>query len=384
MKPNKHKRLKIFTAILIVLIVCYCVAVFSSIPFIAKWRTIYIETAMSTMTHQWLATSFIPKSVIDDVMQETLKQQQENLVDENNIEKPQHSLLWLGHPLGLSEEQIAERNFFETYKEIDKETLPLDITYKNLVITGENSLKTTNGDSIHTLDTVNGIVIINITGDGFVGKLCIIKDASKVRLEQSNQSYMGEHVLDITNSADCILGINASGFVDPNGKGNGGTPVGLVKSNGILIQDKINYGYWFNAGFDYENNLRIGTKVEVAELRDGVQFKPALIIDGEKKVNGSAGWGIQPRTVLGQTSNKEVLFLVIDGRKPGYSIGATVGDCADILLKYNATQAINLDGGSSSALVYNGQTINRPSTSGGNVDGRRVPNAWVVAKNKLN
>ena len=42
--------------------------VFSHIPFIEKWRTIYIETAMGTMNHQWLATLFLPQSVIDDVM----------------------------------------------------------------------------------------------------------------------------------------------------------------------------------------------------------------------------------------------------------------------------------------------------------------------------
>jgi hypothetical protein len=46
----------------------YVVAVFSDIPFIVKWRTIYIETAMGTLSHHWLATVFIPKSVIDAVM----------------------------------------------------------------------------------------------------------------------------------------------------------------------------------------------------------------------------------------------------------------------------------------------------------------------------
>ena len=46
----------------------YCMLVFSNIPLIEKWRTIYIETAMGTMNHQWLATRFLPQSVIDDVM----------------------------------------------------------------------------------------------------------------------------------------------------------------------------------------------------------------------------------------------------------------------------------------------------------------------------
>ena len=57
-------------AILVVLVGLYLMAVYSNIPFIKKYRTLYIETAMSTLEHQWLATAFIPKSVIDKVIQE--------------------------------------------------------------------------------------------------------------------------------------------------------------------------------------------------------------------------------------------------------------------------------------------------------------------------
>ena len=166
--------------------------------------------------------------------------------------------------------------------------------------------------------------------------------------------------------------------MDNEGKGNGGPPVGLVKVYGEDKNNVINQGYWFIIGFDYDNNLHIGTQVDIDTLRDAVQFRPALIIDGEKKVEGSYGWGIQPRSAIGQTADQDVLLLVIDGRRPEHSIGATVGDCADIMLRYGAIQAANLDGGSSSALSYNGETINIPSTSSGNKDGRYVPNAWVI------
>ena len=176
------------------------------------------------------------------------------------------------------------------------------------------------------------------------------------------------------------MALNASGFVDPNGHGNGGETVGLSISNWERKSGAINDGYWFQVGFDEDNYLRLGTKLDTSLLRDAIEFKPALIIDGEKKVEGSSGWGIQPRSALGQTEDKEVLLLAIDGRKVGYSVGATVGDCADILLRYGATQAINLDGGSSTAFVYNGKTINRPSSSGNTPDGRYVPNAWIVER----
>ena len=71
-KKNKKNKLKghlIRSAVaLVVLVILYLTAVYSDIPFIEKWRTIYIETAMSTNSHQWLATYFIPKSVVDEVV----------------------------------------------------------------------------------------------------------------------------------------------------------------------------------------------------------------------------------------------------------------------------------------------------------------------------
>lgn len=52
---------------MLVMTVLYLVGVYSDIPPIARLRTMYIETAMSTMRHQWLATAFFPQSVIDPV-----------------------------------------------------------------------------------------------------------------------------------------------------------------------------------------------------------------------------------------------------------------------------------------------------------------------------
>lgn len=367
-------------AALVAIAALYLIAVYSNIPFINKWRTIYIETAMSTMTHQWLATAFIPESVVSKVTDDMLKQQEENMVDTNNIEKPTHATMWLGHPMGLSDEQIAERDFIDNYAEIDLNTMPVDIKYNQLVMYNCENIKTIHGDTVYAIDTVNGFVIVNIQGDGYVGKLVIVKDPSQVKIASSNRKYAGDFVVNIVEQSDAILGINASGFVDPEGHGNGGQAVGLVKSNNELLNEKTEYGYWFVVGFDNDDNLMIGSKVDYSLLRDAVQFKPALIIDGEKRVEGSSGWGIQPRSAIGQTADKQVLLLTIDGRKPGYSIGATVGECANIMERYGAINAINLDGGSSTALAYNNKTINVPCTSSGNKDGRYVPNAWVVTR----
>ena len=68
----------------------------------------------------------------------------------------------------------------------------------------------------------------------------------------------------------------------------------------------------------------------------------------------------EPRTALAYNTDK--LFLVVaDGRQPKYSTGLTLYELASILIELGATEAINLDGGSSSTFVVNGTVINKPS-----------------------
>ena len=73
----------------------------------------------------------------------------------------------------------------------------------------------------------------------------------------------------------------------------------------------------------------------------------------------------------------EVLLLIVDGRAPGYSIGATMQEIAELMLDYNVYQAINLDGGSSSIMYYNGRIITKPS-AGDKKNGRLLPNGFIV------
>ena len=69
-KKRRIRRMRRTIIAVAVFAALYLTAVFSNIPFIAKWRTIYIMTAMTTNSHQWLATMFIPHSVIEKAMQE--------------------------------------------------------------------------------------------------------------------------------------------------------------------------------------------------------------------------------------------------------------------------------------------------------------------------
>ena len=68
----------------------------------------------------------------------------------------------------------------------------------------------------------------------------------------------------------------------------------------------------------------------------------------------------EPRTVLGYNDQKLIL-IVVDGRQPGYSTGMSLYELSTILVELGATEAINLDGGSSSTFIVDGKVVNRPS-----------------------
>ena len=51
-------------------------------------------------------------------------------------------------------------------------------------------------------------------------------------------------------------------------------------------------------------------------------------------------------------------MLVIDGRRPGHSLGVDMLELTNIMLKYGAYNASNLDGGGSSTMYFNGKVLN--------------------------
>lgn len=82
----------------------------------------------------------------------------------------------------------------------------------------------------------------------------------------------------------------------------------------------------------------------------------------------------QPRTLVGIREDQHLIFVVVDGRQQGYSIGVSGFNAAELMLSYGCVDAAYFDGGSSSTMVYNGQVVNRPS--GG--EERKVAHAIVI------
>jgi exopolysaccharide biosynthesis protein len=132
-------------------------------------------------------------------------------------------------------------------------------------------------------------------------------------------------------------------------------------------------------GFDDQGKLILGdmtaSQIEEKHIREAVTFGPNLIVDGRPAITGDGGWGIAPRTGIGQMADGTVIFVVIDGRQPTWSIGATLRDLMNVFDDYHAVNAVNLDGGSSSELVYNGKVVNKLWDIFGE---RYIPTGFVV------
>ena len=103
--------------------------------------------------------------------------------------------------------------------------------------------------------------------------------------------------------------------------------------------------------FAQNNNARFNRPF--ANLYNAISGSEMLVENG--KVVASEGGQPEPRTAAGLSrSENTLILLVVDGRQPGYSGGATLQELADILVEFGAHDAMNLDGGGSSTMVRQG------------------------------
>ncbi|MFI7542031.1 phosphodiester glycosidase family protein [Actinoplanes sp. NPDC049599] len=226
----------------------------------------------------------------------------------------------------------------------------------------------TSGTATITIDTV-----VTGTGDSrvtyFVADVTVT-DATIVRSAFAGDQF-GENIIadpsEIAADVGAVLAVNGDyyGFRD----------TGIVIRNGVAFRDKgARQGLAFRA--DGSARLYDETATNAADLiADGVwntlSFGPGLVQDG-RIVNGintveidtnfgnHSVQGRQPRTGVGLVAANHLLFVVVDGRSAGYSRGVTMSELAQIFVDRGADLAYNLDGGGSSAMIFNGGLVNNP------------------------
>lgn len=227
------------------------------------------------------------------------------------------------------------------------------------------------------------IDLIDIVGTNFKGHMFIISNPKRVKLAVcKNLGSSGNKLNDLINAENGIGGVNAGGFTDEGGHGNGGQPTGIIVKNGEIAWRDKSVNTYNIIGFDKDGILILGNynlnQIKVLNIIDAVSFGPYLIVnDIPTKIIGDGGWGYNPRTVIGQKADGTILLLEIDGRQPTYSIGATIRDIQNIMINYGAVNAANLDGGSSTVMYYNNTLINKPCSPFGQ---RPLPDAWIITQ----
>ena len=224
------------------------------------------------------------------------------------------------------------------------------------------------------------IDIVDVSGGSFKGKMMIVHDPSRLKvatIPQYGSDLRGMRVEDMVEKENAVAGVNGGGFEDINGVGKGGKPLGYIIKDGKLVFGSEQTSGCV-VGFNDKNKLVVGSMTAKEALAKGVQeavtFGPVLVVNGKPAEISGSGGGLNPRTAIGQRADGAVLILVIDGRQT-HSIGANYKDLVDVMMDFDAINAANLDGGSSSLMVYQGKIITTCASLYGS---RTLPSAFVV------
>lgn len=249
-------------------------------------------------------------------------------------------------------------------------------------------------------DNIDGIRIEKIEGSTFLAKMIIINDPSRVSLTTTFPwTEYGVELHELVKKNDSFAAVNGGLYQSAGNKG--GYPLGVVVSNNEIQYNRPNLRGLHLIGLDQNNLLRIlslegmnSTQVEqlikTEKIRDAVTFQEAssydtnhfvkLVVNGEKREIKGKGSGANPRTAIGQRKDGAILLLVTDGRGSNGHMGATASDLIDIMMKYGAVNAANLDGGSSSSMYYDDKYEMTSVTLYYSNSSWRLPNAFVVEK----
>ena len=273
----------------------------------------------------------------------------------------------------LTDEELDE------YKSVSTEDLTTESVNTSLIHVEKAAERRESGES-------ESVKLIDIAEGTCKGKLLIVSDPKQVILGTSDEfvKQPGLQLTDMVAKYNGLAGINAGGFNDENGTGSGGIPQGIVIVDGQVVYGNDLTPYHL-VGLDRDGILHVGSMSGRDAVDNGIQWAvsfvthdglaSSLIINGEIQ-HQNLGGGVNPRTALGQRDDGALLLLVLDGRSIN-TLGATMEDVVNIMLEYGAVNAGNLDGGSSSVMVYDGEIVNHCASVTGP---RRIPTGFIVLK----
>lgn len=198
----------------------------------------------------------------------------------------------------------------------------------------------------------------------------VLKNASSLRSAFADNSFgtnIVEDTSDIASSNNAILAINGDyyGFRDDGV---------IIRNDTVYRDDPVRDAMaLFNDGtMQTYNEEEVSSSELLAQgVTNTLSFGPILIQDGKitsdfSNVQIDTNFGnrsiqnANPRTAIGMIAPNHYVFVVVDGRKEGYSRGMTLAELADLMKDLGATEAYNLDGGGSSTMYFMGRVVNNP------------------------
>jgi exopolysaccharide biosynthesis protein len=237
------------------------------------------------------------------------------------------------------------------------------------VVTGTSYSSAESNISISTVTTGSGSDTVTY----YVADVTLT-DATTLQSAFANDSF-GENITETTSAIaqdnNAIFAINGDyyGFRD----------TGIVIRNGVVFRDE---GARQGLAFYRDGTVKVYDETATTAdqlIADGVwntlSFGPALLENGEipagiedvevdTNIGNHSIQGEQPRTAIGVLDDNHLVFVVADGRSPGYSAGVTMTGMAEIMQGLGATTAYNIDGGGSSTMYFNGELVNNPLGEG--------------------
>lgn len=344
MTTKKKKKKKILKSTIAFVIIDIFVATCFFLMYgpYGKLRNIFVTTAMNSMHHQYLARVFFSEEAI---------------------------------------EKILAGNYFVTINE-DANVDDVTIDTKE-----KTKYKDKYEEELLTRDPGNDLYkILNIKIGTASGYIVAIYDPLKVKLISTKQFNIGGYGEKVTSMCERYNGavcINGGGFAD-SGYGSD-IPTGIVIQNGKITwgKDTADTARDNIIGMTKDGKLKLMANATAnealnANIHEALVFGPFLIVNGKSLEIVGDPWGKAPRVAIAQRKDGVMMFVVIDGEN--YINGATLQEMIDLLKKYGAYNAANLDGGQSTSLAVNGKLHNSPAAAAKKQGGRYVVTGWGVIK----
>ncbi len=287
---------------------------------------------------------------------------------------------YAGSAVAYSREQIRDLDMDSTEYKLVK-MFYTDEQLENIrdnTVSVDETAQNTNG----TGDPEKDIEIVPVHGSTYEGYMMLVHNPSDISVAVN--PYLGSGAAapsldEYVNMYHALGGINGGGFQDDGGHGNGSIPQGIVIHEGKLVYGNPNT-YLGIVGITKDGKLfcanATGNECLEWGIQEAVTFGPVFINNYQvvfKEGTDNLGM-LNPRTAIGQRSDGTFMLLVIDGRGPT-SFGALYEDVIKIFQANDAVNAANLDGGNSSAMIYDGEYVNTTVSMYGS---RNLPTVFLV------